>query len=1026
MLSGLFGNPRVIALFIAFICVAGLVAISSLPRLEDPHIANRFALVQTPFPGASAERVESLVSEPLERQLREISEIDKLNTTAKQGMSVLGIQLHDYVSGTEIARTWSRIKDKVDEVQPSLPAGVGDSLVETNRVFAFTWIAALEWQGNSSRENVDVLILSRWADELSNRLNNVDGTELVKRFGEAEEEVYVDLHPVLAASLGYDVNSVAEVLRQSDAKVSGGEIHNRDFRMSLEVTGAFDHVESVASTPLFSDESGVTVQLQDIAKVYRAETPMPSRLALKDGKRTVMVAVRMSASERGDRWIERISEKVEQFRQELPAEIILTEQFVQEEYNARRINELLDNMLLGFGFIVLVLLFTLGWRSAILVGLSLPLTVLFTLALMNLFGLPIHQMSLTGLIVALGIMVDNAIVLTDTVMRYRRKGFESVQAVTLAAKHLAIPLFASTLTTALTFLPIVLAPGPIGEFVGSLGAAVIFSILGSWFISIFLVAPIAGRWLTEDQRRGLGFDKLAQLFEKSLSRVLAYPRISIAVIFILPVSGFVCSQFLAEQFFPPSDRDMVNIEVYLPASASVKATEAATVEIESILREYSGIRSLAWSVGQSAPTFYYNLRDAMDGRQYYAQALIRFDSARIANQRVAQLQRKLREALPQYQVILRRLEQGPPSNSPVELRLFGNNLSVLQDFGEQLKSLALQTEGVSHVRNSLNEMVPKLWLEYDRSVAVTTQLSASALASATMSGLDGVSGGSVLEGTEQLQVRVRASSLQQQDLELFSVLPVLTPEGPSSLVSIAKPVVKPSLASISRRNGSRVNDIQIFLYDGENPAQVLERIKRRMNEQLALPPSVRLEIGGEKENRQDAIGNLMGSVGMITVLVILILVLAFNSFSYSGIILLVALQASGLGMFSLFVGHYPFGMTAIIGLMGLIGLSINSAIVILLELKESKRALAGDFQAVVSSVRSCLRHIASTTITTVVGLLPLLLSGGEFWPPFAAVLAGGTLLTSLLSLYFVPASFLLVAKRANKKLEPEKLAQQLN
>ena len=705
-LEKVLGNPRMVALAIALVLVAGLGALQNLPRIEDPYMTNRHGTVLVQFPGASAERVEALVIEPLEQALREIPEIDHLTATARAGVASLVIELQDSVQSDESEALWSEARDKIRQARSQLPEGASEPVLDNDRSYPFTWIAALQWQG----DEIDIDRLNRHANELASRMVNTHGTAQVKIFGQPQEEVRVDIDPVKIASLGLDASAVSQRIADVDAKVAAGELHNDNHRMSLEVTGAFSRIEDIRRLPLVTEDSGISLQLGDVAKVYRHEIDPARSYAFVDGERAVVVAVRMLFDVRGDYWTEDIRQVAEDFRAGLPSEVSLNELFVQERYNEIRLGDLMESITIGFLLILGVLWVTLGWRSAIIVAAALPLTTLFSLACMRLIELPIHQMSVTGLIVALGIMVDNAIVVTDTVMRYRREGIGVVSAAARTFRHLWVPLLGSTLTTVLAFMPMVLMPGPAGEFIGGISLAVIGSLIGSWLISLFIIAPLAGRWLSPTQSHGLELPVLGRIFSRTLGWVLRAPRLTMLLIFVLPVLGFIQGAKLPEQFFPVSDRDMLNMELYLPASAGIESTLEATRRLSDVMNKQEDIIGLNWFVGSSAPSFYYNLKQGKDGAQNYAQAMITTTDYRAANRLVSVLQREIDSAFPEYQALVRRLEQGPPADAPVELRLMGSSVEQLKDVGEKLRRIALATEDVVHVRDSLSEVVPKVWL----------------------------------------------------------------------------------------------------------------------------------------------------------------------------------------------------------------------------------------------------------------------------------------------------------------------------
>ena len=1022
-MNNFLSNPRVFVLLISLIIVAGLSALQSLPRNEDPRTANRNAIVLTEFPGASAQRVEALVSEPLEKLIREMPEVEHVDSRSSAGFSSMSIELVDEVGKGQTDEVWSELRDKLEKANALLPAGAGKPVAEERRSYPFTIIVALTWAFDSEP---NLMVLGRYAEELESRMRRLTGVDFVDIQGSPEEEIVVDVDGGRAAALGLHPHYIGEQVFMADAKNTAGEIHNNRMRVGVEVEGALDSLERIRRIPLRQLPDGNAIMVGDVAQISRQPQLPQSDLAVVSGKPAVTVGVRMLPDQRSDLWSAKVRQELENFSQQLPANVAAEVIFDQENYTAARLTDLIANIIIGFVLIVIVLLITLGWRASLVVATALPLTVLFALACMNFTGLPIHQMSVTGLIVALGIMVDNAIVMTDTVNRNKQAGMGGLEATQRAVQHLWLPLLGSTITTMLAFMPILIMPGGASEFVGAIATTVIFSLLGSYIISNCIVAGLAGRFLQQHRYAGWWQDgvrapALAKRFKTSIAMAMARPAQVIVLVLLLPLLGFFLGSTLPEQFFPPSDRDMLSLELYLPAASSIEQTLALTKQVTAEFEQEPGLKSLHWFVGRNAPMYYYNLKQGNDDSQYYAQAMLTADNFIVANKMVAVMQRRLDDKFPQVQIVLRRLEQGPPFGAPVELRILGPDLNVLKTLGDELRADIMGVTDVVHVRNSLSEAVPKVWLAVDENQAMKARLGLRDVASQLHEVIDGAISGSVLEGTQSLPVRVKAGGQKQIDIGSAHSW-FLIPEGadadklqssrPIPYSSLGEIDIRPELGVIARRDGERVNTLQVYIRDGQLPAVVLKRVKAMLQQkQLHLPAGYRLETGGEDAKRSEAVGKLMSSLGLIVVLLIVAVVMSFNSFRLSAVIFLTALQAAGMGMLALAVSGAPFGFTSIIGLMGLIGLAINAAIVILAELKSSPQAVAGDQQAIVTCVVNCSRHIISTTITTVMGFLPLILSGGGFWPPFAFVIAGGTVLTTVISFYFVPIIFYLMTRK---------------
>jgi len=1015
-------NGRIMSLVIALILVAGLGALNTLTRMEDPRITNRHALIITSFPGASAERIEALITEKLELKLRELPDIKEISSTSGNGISTVIMVLKDTVYDSD--RVFFRARNLVADVQPLLPEGALPSRFIDTRGYAYTEMVALRWSGaqpiNEEQAQNQSRVLGRYARELQSYFRSVGGTDTVNIYGDPEAEIEVSVDSALAATVGLSARAVAGVIKRADSKVSAGVLQNNFHQMQVEIGGEMDSLERVRRVPL-QGEDGRVVRVGDIATVARVSRSPASELSFSRDQLQVVVAARMLPTQRIDKWSEQLKSSLGNFKTLLPANVEAEIIFDQNVYTNKRLGGLVGNIALGFTIILIVLMLTLGMRSALIVASALPLTILFTLVCMKFYGLPIHQMSVTGLIVALGIMVDNAIVMADDVAQKRRRGMDAIDAVKGALGHLWLPLFGSTATTILAFSPIVLMEGPGGEFVGGIALSVIFSLVGSYLISHTIVAGLSGRYLnrldsTHWIHWGVRVPALTQVFERSLYLALANPGKTLLATLIIPMLGFAGKTQMPDQFFPVADRDMFHIEVYLPTKSSFSNTQALARRIDGVLQNYGEIENSHWFVGRSAPPFYYNLKGGHDGQQFYAQAMIKTPHFSIANRVLPQLQENLDELFPEAQILVQKLEQGPPFDAPVEVRLYGPGVDTLRRLGDQVRLILSQTQYVTHARATLGQGMPVVEVNVREELIVDKGLSLEGISEHLRVAIDGVVAGSVLEGTEELPVRVKIQGSRRQnpsqlaDIELLGNSINRGDVIPLSALSELNVVQKTS--SIPHRNGRRINTVQGYLRANVLPDTVLREFRQRMEAaQFEMPPGYSLEFGGESAERENSVGNLMSSLGVIAILLVVVLVLSFNSYRIFGIIVAVALLSVGSGILCVYAFGYPFGFIVIVALMGLMGLAINAAIVILAELKANAAAVNGNREAIISSVMSCTRHITSTTITTIGGFTPLILAGGGFWPPFALAIAGGTLLATLLSFYFVPTAFFLFAKR---------------
>ncbi|MEM7191284.1 MAG: efflux RND transporter permease subunit [Pseudomonadota bacterium] len=1022
-------DARLFALAILLILAAGASALMTIGRQEDPTITNLFATIVTPFPGADPARVEAQVTEKIEEELREIPEIDEIRSVSRAGISVITVELSEFITDTQIEQAWSEIRDALGDAAVNLPPGVPAPDFDDDRTGAFTAIMALQPLPGSA---ANPAILARYADMLQDRLRAVPGTKFVQLYGAQDEEVSVTLDRSRLAALGLTAQSVADAIARADAKVRAGAVRGDKSDLLIEVEGEIKAVDRLREIPIRQGADGRIVRLGDIAEVKRDVRTPPASLALIDGREGVLIAARMEDDLQVDTWAGRIGKALDGFEDGMPGGLELHRLFDQSTYTSDRLKGVMTNMLIGIGLVVTVLLITLGWRSALVVATVIPLAALMSVFGLKLVGIPIHQMSVTGLIVALGLLVDAAIVMTDEIRKKLADGLPRLQAVDYAVRRLFGPLIASTITTVLAFMPMVLLPGPAGDFVGAIAIAVIIMLLSSLALAITLTPALAGLllktpepaahqgrltqgWLTH----GVSFKRLGGLFHKSIRLSLAHPKLAILFALILPIIGFGAFPTLKPQFFPGVDRNQFYVQVKLPDGAAIRETERVARDVDARLRAEPGVTEVTWVIGESAPAFYYNMLADQDGEPSFAEALVTTVSAQETEVMLDRLQRRLDVSVPDARVIVRGLVQGPPVNAPVEIRIVGHSLETLREIGDEVRRLMLDVPGMTLARTELASGAPKLSVALSEEKARLAGLDLGTIAGQLDGRLEGAVGGSLIEGSEELPVRVRLKDQERSTTDALTGLDLVSPMatgmdgyGGIPLTALGDVRLVPAETPIYRRNGERINTVQGFVERNVLPEVALAMVQARIAESgLTLPPGYRLEVGGDADARNEVLRNLLGAMGLIVALTIAAIVLTFGSYRLSGITFAVAVLSIGLSLLALAIFRYPFGIQAVIGVIGSIGVSINAAIIIITALQADRRALRGDTDRIADLVMAQGRHIVSTTLTTFGGFVPLIMVGGGFWPPFAMSIAGGVLLSTVVSFYFVPPAFALLARR---------------
>ncbi len=1020
-----FRQPRLVVLALFIVVVSGISALLTIGRQEDPTITNLFASITTVYPGADPGRVEALVTAKIETRLRTIPEIAQISSTSGTSVSVVLVELANTLPAARIEPVWARIRDALADVRRDFPPGVREPEFNSDGAGGYAAIFAVTVPAGQSLARA-----AREAEALADALRAVPGTRLVDLHGTPTEEVLVTVDPARAAAVGLTADAIAAAIRAADAKVQAGRLRGASSDLLVGVGGEITALDRLRRVVVREDAAGRAVLLGDIASVTRGARQPPAEAALHRGEPAILVSARLEDGLQVDRWMARMRTTAERFGASMPAAMRVELVFDQSRYTVERLREVLINMAQGMALVILVLFLTLGWRSALIVALALPVVSLASVATLRAIDVPIHQMSVTGLIVALGLLVDAAIVMVDDIGAQLKRGAARIAAVAASMRRLAMPLLASTVTTILSFMPLILLPGPAGDFVGSIAIAVVVMLAWSFVVAVTVTPAIAGWWLPPQGEAGQREGPLLRLLRWSVRLSLANPVRAIALSLVLPLLGFLSLPTLTAQFFPGVDRDQFTIELEMPEGTALAETARTVRALDARLRAKPEIAAVSWVIGRSAPAFYYNIVGNRDEAPGFAQALITTASAAATERLLVELQSGLPPAFPEARVLVRGLVQGPPVEAPVELRLVGPDIPTLRDIGDELRARIAALPQVTVVRTTIAGGAPKLMLDIDEARARLLGLDLAQLARQLEAGLEGVIGGSLVEGTEELPVRVRLGAGLRSDPTAIADMPILPPAAAAlsaqghfpgiALSALGTLRLAPGESPVTRRNGERVNTVQAFLMPGVLPQEALAAILRSLDaEGFQLPQGVRMETGGDADARATTVQALIAPLGLIVVLSIAIVVLTFNSFRLTLIAFLVAGLSAGLSLLSLALLNHPFGITAIIGLIGSIGVSINAALIVLSAVQEDAAASGGDEAALAEVVVGASRHIVSTAATTFGGFLPLILAGGGFWPPFATAIAGGVLLSPLLAFWFTPAMFRLVRRRnAGSLYEP--------
>ena len=1048
-------NPQMIFLIIAAVLVAGVSCLFVMPRLEDPVLKRRVGVISVKKIGASASEIEASVVLPIEQWLGEFSDIKHVRSNTRANVTNVVVELADQVN--DPPAVWSEIQNKLRARRSELPDECSEPELTIFPLKAYAAILALVPNAPAA----DELPQNEYhvAKELKKRLSRIEGTESVEIFGGTAEELRVEFTPATLAATGLSTGMVAQQIADNKA-VSAGNFYQDGQTLGVGLKAELYLRQRIENIPIAIPGASDTNRLGDLAEVsYQTRQPI-SEMAIIDGKASVVVAAMVSNNYRVDLWNEQCLQTLSQLEEDFPGDYEAKPIFLQSDQIKTRIDQLIVNLGMGTAAVVLIVFLFLGWRCMIVVAVTLPLSACLVVCGLRFLEIPIHQMSVTGLIVSLGLLIDNAIVMVEEVRARIYEGKTTQEAIAEATRHLGLPLLGSTITTILTFLPIAIMTGPSGEFIGSLAMSVILAISASLLLSFTVVPPLVGLLGVDPQRDGfleygLSSGLLGDAYKRSLEFVFRRPLLGVVLGAALPIAGFVVSSQLPKQFFPATDRAQIQIELDLSASSNLDAVKRCVESSTAIIGDDEAVNLQHWFLGRSAPTFYYNVVPSRRSTPNYAQAFVDLKANQSVDAVVNRLQESLDAEICDARVVVRKLEQGPPFDAPIEIRLLGDNIQLLEETGSEIRELIADHPMVTHTRADLGDKAVRLDLQVNRQLSGDLGLSERELSEQLYLNLQGAEAGNFSRGGEQIPVRVAVDFSDQPVLESLLAIPVVlkprqssqSPPGsaglgdnPNSGTNSNRPngAAPPSQVAfgsvgdfklesdsgaIIRLDGQRVNEVKAYLQAGVLPADVLNDIKSILEDSdLQIGGGIQIEIGGEAEKRSAAISTLAANLTLIISLMIITLVAVMGSLRAAFIIASIAGLVIGLGPLSLYCFGYPFGFMAIVGTMGLVGIAINDSIVILAGIREDIQLEAvGESESTAGSAYSKFsaeslavtvfkrtRHILATTVTTMIGFLPLVIFGGKFWPPLAIVIATGVAGATLMALYFTPSLYLLL------------------
>ncbi|TFH92527.1 efflux RND transporter permease subunit [Vibrio ouci] len=991
---------RFTQVFLIMLLVIGYKTFVAAPSKEDPEILIRNAIVVAQFPGMSPERIENFITKPLEREIKQIPEVTDIKSFSRTGVTQINVTVHD--RHFNLQPIWDNLRNRMEAMKSQLPDGTQGPFVNDEFGQVYSATIALYGDGFSQRE------LNKVSEQIQDRLNSYPSVSQVELYGVNEERIWIKAKPDALENEKFQFKQVIQTLQARNVVLPGGVIEAGTLEVEIEPTGNFQSVEDILNLDLYVRELDNTVFLRDLADVYRGyEEPFNTPVYFNNN-RAIVIAAAMVDGAQSDQFGKEIERFLIEQNDRLPVGMTLELATFQPAKVDVAVKSATNNLLQTIAVVLAVVMVFLGTRMGLIVGSIVPLTILMTVIGMTLWGVELQRMSIAAIIIALGLLVDNGIVMAEYIKTMISEGVERSEAAIGAAKTMALPLLTSSLTTILAFMPLLLAQDVTGEYLRSLSQVITIALLSSWFLCLF-ATPVMCVWFIKDTQCATRQPKDTRVhlaYRNAISTILNYRMsfiIAMLATFALAIYGF---KYVTIQFMPGSERNQYLVFVDLPAGTKVSETQLVTKRLNQWLLDKSqnpNVTSTVAYVGDGGPRFFLAL-SPIDRQPNRAFLIVNTVDAGSALEMVEKTNRFFITDLPEASGQAKRMWLGGTELGLVEYQVVGEDIATLQRIALQIEQVLRKVPGAVGVRNDWENNVPKLVVNIDQALALRAGVSSRDIAQSLDSYLRGREITSFRNDADVIPVMVSGDDEDKNIEQLFSAQIVASGTGAAlPLIQFAKIEAHSEPSVIRRFNLERT--ITISVKHDELQASQLNKLVQPELDKFVLPDGYRVMLGGELKGASKANGALFGYLPQCFAVMILLLLLQFNSIRKPAIILMtIPLSLIGASAGLLITGAY-FTFPAMLGIFSLAGIIINNGIVLIDRIEQAKGEGKAVREAIIEACVTRFRPIVMTTLTTILGLVPLAISGGEFWYSMAIVMIFGMAVGTVLTLGVVPVLY---------------------
>ncbi|WP_348254437.1 multidrug efflux RND transporter permease subunit VmeV [Vibrio parahaemolyticus] len=999
-------NKVISWLFIVILAIGGVTSFLELGRLEDPAFTIKDAMIVATYPGATSKEVEEELTYPLEKEIRKLPYIDRITSTSSNGMSQIMVSMKMDYGPDELPQIWDEMRRKINDLQPTLPQGVQSLQIIDD--FGDVYGVMLMLTG----DDYDYVELKRYADHLRREIELVDGVGKVDIAGDQQEMLFVEISLDRLASLNLDMNVVSGLLNQQNNVVSAGEVMVNGESLVIRPSGTLNTVQALENLIIHGRDTGNLIRLKDVATITRGIQEKPGNVILFNGKKAINIGISFASGVNVVEVGERLNAELSSLESIKPAGLDMSYFYNQAQEVDDSVKAFVISLAEAVAIVIIVLLFTMGLRSGVIIGVVLLLTVFGTFILMNYNNIELHRISLGALIIALGMLVDNAIVVVEGILVGLKKGRTKVQAAVDIVKQTQWPLLGATVIAITAFAPIGLSQDATGEFMGSLFWVLCFSLFLSWVTAITLTPFLADLLLKEEEKDTNGEDEdpykgwLFVVFGALLKFSLRFRWMTVAAMVALLVGAVIAFGNVKQQFFPPSNTPMFYVDMWMPEGTDIRQTIKQAEKVESYIRQQDDIDFVSVSIGQGLQRFALTYQPEKS-YEAYAQFQVRTTDRDNMFKLLHKLDDNLAKTFDEPTFQFKLMEFGPSPASKIEARITGPDPKVLRELAVQVEDILHTDPGARNIRHDWRERTKELVPVFNESKARRLGISKEDLSSTLQMAFGGSTFGVLRDGTHTLPIMMRLPEAERVDFESLQNVKIWSPSL-QTYIPVDQIIDGVELdwsePLIQRRDRKRTLTVLADhdVLSDDTAASLFARVQPKVMA-LHIPEGYEITWGGEYESSKDAQEGLFGSLPMGYLLMFIITILLFNSIKKPLVIwFTVPLSIIGVA-FGLLTTNMPFSFTAFLGLLSLSGMILKNGIVLLDQINLELESGKDPYLAIVDSAISRVRPVSMAALTTILGMIPLVFDA--FFGSMAITIMAGLGFATVLTLIVVPVMF---------------------